>query len=330
MAEKETALLRMTAPLREPFEIPYHDIGSELGPVRVALVGGVHGNELNGVFVLARLASYLRRVAAGEIGGQRLRGRVLVVPAVNVFGMNNGNRRWPFDGTDLNRMFPGYDAGETTQRIAHAVFEATREAAYRIDVHSSNVDFEEMPQVRLYEPTEEERRVARHLGLAAVIERRPDKVFTATLGHGWRSLGGVNLIVQVGRAGMLQLPHCTTLFRGFIEFLDHIGVLEGVELAEIEHDVLVFSERQTFAMVSEWSGLLVSPLRVGDWVKGGDAVGRVFDPFNGEEKHVIRAPVDGLLSGVRRQPLLFQGDLVACIQLVGSESTHPPISNPGQ
>lgn len=329
MAETPT-LLRMTAPLRAPFEIPYHDIGVELGDTSVALVGGVHGNELNGTFVLSRLASFLRRLAAGELEGQRLLKRVLIIPAVNVFGMNNAIRRWPFDGTDLNRMFPGYDAGETTQRIAHAVLEATRLAAYRIDVHSSNVDFEEMPQVRLYEPTTQEREAARHLGLAAVIERRPDKVFTTTLGHGWRSYGGVNLVVQVGRAGTLQLGHCATLFRGMVEFLAHVGAIDRVELAEADHDVHEFSARQTCPLVSEWSGLFVSSLRVGDWIKARDPVGRVFDPFTGEEKQVIHAPESGLLSGIRRQPLLFQGDLIARIQLVGRDSPRAPVPNPGQ
>ena len=45
----------------------------------------------------------------------------------------------------INRMFPGYDAGETTQCIAHAVLEVTRPAHYRIDLHSASLDFEELP-----------------------------------------------------------------------------------------------------------------------------------------------------------------------------------------
>lgn len=320
----------MTSPLREDFEIPYHDVGADLGDTRVALVGGIHGNELNGVFVLARLASYLRKVEAGGIDGQALRGRVLIVPAVNVFGLNNASRRWPFDGSDINRMFPGYDAGETSQRIAHAVLEATRVASYRIDVHSSNTDFEELPQVRLYEPTEDERTAARHLGLRAIIEKRPDKIFTTTLGHSWRYHGGVNLVVQVGRAGSLQLDHCSTLFRGFVEFLAHVGVIEGLELADSDHDFHEFSVTQSYPLVSESSGLFVSSLKVGDWVQAGQTIGNVFDPYDGEEKLVIGAPLPGLLSGIRRQPLLFQGDLIASLQLVGRESPNPPVSNPGQ
>ena len=75
--------------------------------------------------MLARLANFLRQIAEGGRPGAQLLGRVIVVPAVNVLGVNTRSRLWPFDGTDINRMFPGYDAGETTQRIAHAVLEAT-------------------------------------------------------------------------------------------------------------------------------------------------------------------------------------------------------------
>ena len=139
-------LLHMTASLREDFDISYHDIGDMARPPRIALVAGLRGNELNGVFVLSRLAAFLHGVADGQHAGLQLRGRAIIIPAVNILGLNTLTRHWPFDHTDINRMFPGYDAGETTQRIAHAVLEVTRPAHYRIDLHSAALDFEELPR----------------------------------------------------------------------------------------------------------------------------------------------------------------------------------------
>ena len=37
--------------------------------------------------------------------------------------MNVGKRFFPVDNTDINRMFPGYDKGETTQRLADGVLQ---------------------------------------------------------------------------------------------------------------------------------------------------------------------------------------------------------------
>jgi predicted deacylase len=67
-------------------------------------------------------------------------------------------------------------------------------------------------------------------------------------------------------------------------------------------------------VIAETAGLFVSPLQVGRWVRAGEVVGQVFDGFDGELRAEIRAPLTGLLSGLRRQPLLYEGDLVARLQ----------------
>lgn len=307
-------LLEMTAPLRDDFAIPYHDLGPIGGSPGLALVAGLHGNELNGIFVLSRLAEFLARVADGRETSHRLNGRIVIVPAVNVLGVNTRSRRWPFDKTDINRMFPGYDAGETTQRIANAVFQATRAARYRVDVHSSNLDFEELPQVRLYEPTEDERSSALLFGLPAVIERRTDQVFTSTLGHAWRTSGGENFVIQAGRAGDLQLPHCERLFRALMAFLHHTGLVTGIDLATEDQDTHYFGVDRTMSLVSDHAGLFVTHVQVGTWLQAGALIGEVYDGFSGERRAEVRAPASGLLSGIRRQPLLYEGDLIARLQ----------------
>ena len=309
--EREPVLLHMTAPMREDFAIPYHDIGPRGAPPGLALVAGLHGNELNGVFVLARLANFLRQIESGARRDTQLLGRVVVIPAVNVLGLNVRSRAWPFDGTDVNRMFPGYDAGETTQRIAAALLRLTESARWRIDIHSSNLDFEELPQVRLYGPSDDERRAARWLGLPAVIERPLSATFTATLANAWRERGGRGLVVQVGHAGALQAQHCERLFRALVDFLERSGLLAGVHLAEPEGEVHCFGVRQSLPLISEHAGWFVSRLEVGQWIQAGELIGYVYDGFRGDLRAEIRAPRSGLLCGIRRQPLLCEGDLVA-------------------
>jgi predicted deacylase len=304
----------MTAPLREDFTIPYHDFGPAGAPPRVALVAGLHGDEANGIFVLGRLASFLRRLEADEQSGRGLRERVLILPAVNLLGLNTRSRVWPFDGTDLNRMFPGYAVGETTQRVAHAVLELTRAAHYRVDIHSSNLAFEEVPQVRLYQPTSDERASALLFGFPAILERAPNPVFSTTIGCAWRAYGGENFVIQVGQAGSIQAQHCDRLFRALMRFLVATETLVGIDLAAEEEDIHCFGVKQTFPVISRHAGVFVSPLEVGHWLQAGDVIGQVYDGFDGEQIAEIRTPVAGMLSGVRREPWLFEGDLVARMQ----------------
>ena len=311
MAEK--VLFDMPAPLRENFDIPYHDIGPQEQAPRAAFVAGLHGNELNGVFVLARLADLLRQAESGESKGYRLRKRVVVVPAVNVFGVNTGSREWPFDKTDINRMFPGHSEGETTQRIAYAVITATMNAHYRVDIHSSNLDFEELPQVRLYEPNEDERSNAFKFGLPAIVERPINKIFTSTIGHAWRWHGGENFVIQAGLAGNLQLIHCDRLFQSLVRFLIHLEILEG-KPPETDETTHLYGLEETFPIISDCAGLFVSHMPVGRWVLAGETLGYLYDAFQGRVLEEIKTPVAGQVSGLRRQPLLYEGDLVARIQ----------------
>jgi len=307
-------LLRMTAPLRDDFDIPYHDVGPRERTPRIALVAGLHGNELNGVFVLARLAAFLRDLDEGKRPGQRLLERVLIVPAVNVLGVNLLSRVWPFDKIDLNRAFPGLEGGETTQRIAAALLALTRTAYYRVDIHSSNGELEELPQVRLYEPNDDERETACLFGLTAVIERPQNKLFTTTLAHAWRAHGGENFVLQAGMAGDLQTRHCEMLFRSLVAFLDRTGIVEGLTLSDEEEDLHYFGLRQTYALLTNQAGFFVCRVEVGRWVQAGDLVGHIYDGFSGDLKCDVISPVPGLISCVRRQPLLFEGDLLMRIQ----------------
>jgi hypothetical protein len=151
-------------------------------------------------------------------------------------------------------------------------------------------------------------------GLPAVIERTTDNVFTSTLGYAWHACGGENFVIQAGRAGDLQLPHCERLFRSLVAFLHHTGIVTGLQLAAEDQDAHYFPLGQTAPLISEHAGLFVSHVSVGAWLQAGDLIGYVYDAFLGERRAEIRAPVAGLLSGIRRQPLLYEGDLIARLQ----------------
>jgi predicted deacylase len=303
-------LLCMTAPVREGFDIPCHEIGPKSSNPASALVAGLHGDEINGIFILSRLADFLNSVEAGKYPELRLLKKVLIIPAVNVLGVNLRTRAWPFDKTDINRMFPGSTTSETTQRIAYAVLEATKRADYRIDIHTASTDFEEIPQVRLHGPTSAERDTARLFGLPAIMERSLSPVFTTTLLCSWRAWPGESFVLRVGQAGTVQLDHCQRVFRSLVSFLGKIGVLEGVQIAQEDEEVCCFDKSSAFRVYAERAGTFVSDRQVGRWVSAGQELGYIYDSFNGNVIEKVVSPVAGLLTGIRRHPLLFEGDLI--------------------
>lgn len=303
-------LLCMTAPVREGFDIPCHEIGPKASHPGVALVAGLHGDEINGVFILSRMADFLNSVEAGKYPDLKLVRRVLIIPAVNVLGVNLRTRVWPFDKTDINRMFPGSIGGETTQRIAYALLEATKRADYRIDIHTASADFEEIPQVRLHGPSEAERVTARLFGLPAIMERSLSPVFTTTMMASWKVWPGESFVLRVGQAGTVQLDHCQRVFRSLVSFLGRVGVLEGVEIAVEDEEICYFDKGSAFRVYAENAGTFVSDRLVGRWVRAGQELGYIYDSFNGNVIEKVVSPVAGLLTGIRRHPLLFEGDLI--------------------
>ena len=303
-------LLCMTAPVREGFDIPCHEIGPTSPQPAAALVAGLHGDEINGIFILSRLADFLNEVEAGKYPDLRLAKRVLIVPAVNVLGVNLRSRTWPFDKSDLNRMFPGSTTGETTQRIAYAVLEATKRADFRIDIHTASTDFEEVPQVRLYGPSNAERDSARLFALPAIMERLLSPVFTTTLMHSWKAWPGQSFVLRVGQAGLVQLDHCQSAFRSLVRFLGQTGILEGVRIAEGDEESCYFSKPSAFRVHAQTAGTFVSDRKVGRWVRAGEELGYIYHCFNGTVIEKVVSPVAGLLTGMRRHPLLFEGDLL--------------------
>jgi N-alpha-acetyl-L-2,4-diaminobutyrate deacetylase len=88
--------------------------GREQTPGRgVVAIGATHGNEYEGPVAIKHL---LR-----ELQPERVRGRVILIPTLNVPAFNAGVRDTPEDGVNLNRAFPGEERGGITHRFAHFI-----------------------------------------------------------------------------------------------------------------------------------------------------------------------------------------------------------------
>lgn len=101
----------------------YEITGSKEGPTAVIL-GGMHGNEINGY-----------RVAADVTNWEIDAGRLIVIPFANMVAIERNSRRGP-DG-DLNRLFPSGEEPESA--LARAIWRVVEDADpdIVIDLHRS-------------------------------------------------------------------------------------------------------------------------------------------------------------------------------------------------
>ncbi|MCP5159647.1 MAG: succinylglutamate desuccinylase/aspartoacylase family protein [Gammaproteobacteria bacterium] len=277
-----------------------YDIGPLKHTPQLALVANLHNNELNGMFVLSRLAEFLQSIEAGKRRGLRLRERVLIIPTVDVLHA--------MGRTQCHRSHC-----RIREAVSEVVMAMTRTAYYRVSICTADSNIEEMPQVLLHMPNDDERASACLFGLPAVVEQSDDSDETSELVRAWRLHGGENFVIHAGQSGSLQPRHCETLFRALVAFLKHTGVIDGLRLADGEEDLHYFDRRQVCNVQAEQSGVFASRLEVGRWIRAGEEVGQIYDGFTGDLRLRVIAPVAGLLAGLRRQPLLCVGDWVARI-----------------
>lgn len=293
-----------------------HEIGSEGKRPRIALVTRLGSEEVNGTFVLLRLADYLRGVVEGTYPGQQLSGRVLIVLASpSPDAMGGGSTALTASARAGSRSSTATIRELRSDRYGvDKVVETTRAAYYRVEIGASSANLEELPQVCLYGCSDDERASAFLFGLPTIIEY-PEHVLPANaLVTAWQSLGGENFIIHAGQAGILHPQHCERLFRALVSFLDRAGVLEGIDLSEEEDHIHHFGVHQTLPVLAEATGFFVSRLEVGRWTRAGESLGMVYDRILGLLTTEIKAPASGLVCALRRHPLVVAGDVVAQIQ----------------
>ena len=113
------------------------------GPTALIL-GGMHGDEINGVEIVSRTIS-------DNFFGNLTSGSVIVIPLLNIFGFINYSRDVP-DGKDVNRSFPGNMNGSLASRVARMITKKILPLIdFGIDFHTGAKDHWNYPQIR-YSP----------------------------------------------------------------------------------------------------------------------------------------------------------------------------------
>ena len=202
---KEEIIFEIGSVYREPLKIRGFSFGS--GEKSLCIVGATRGNEVQQVYLCSQLIRIFTRL---EEQGKLCPGKsILVIPTLNSHSMNIGKRFWSADNTDINRMFPGYNLGETTQRIAAGVFDRINDYRYGIQFTSHYMQGFFAPHVRMMKTGFEDVEKAMDFGLPYVYRRDARPYDTTTLNYNGQRPGGYGGGASVSwqeRDSQLHLP----------------------------------------------------------------------------------------------------------------------------
>lgn len=267
--------------------------GKQDGPV-IFISAALHGDEINGLEIIARLLR-LKEM-------QQLRGTLIAIPVVNVFGFLHNSRYLP-DRRDLNRSFPGSEHGSMAARLAHTFLtEIAQYCDYGIDLHTAAIHRGNLPQIRVDLSNDGLEGLARAFG-APVILNTP--VVEGSLRATLQAQGVPLLLYECGEALRFDEPSIQVGVRGIVSVLRKIGLLPtSTRLQRPQKTVLARSSHWVRATVG---GVLRSRVKLGKKVEKGQQLGYIGDPF-GENATPVLSSHSGIVIGINYIPLVDEGN----------------------
>ena len=297
---KQEILFTLDTPYRQQLEVEAFRFGE--GEKTCAIVGALRGNEIQQVYLCGQIVKALKRLE--EKGGIRPGKEILVVPCVNHFSMNVGSRFWPMDHTDINRMFPGYDAGETTQRIADALFRAVQGYRYGIQTASFYLPGDFIPHIRLMETGYEAKPEAMLFGMPYVVMHKPQPFDTTMLSYNWQIWDTMAFSVYTTETDEIDEASAQDAVLSVFRFLRE---LEVIDCDCPPGFISQFVEEETMENVLTPQGGIFRRLRrPGDRVLEGDVLAEILNPLTGEIKALLKSPCDGVVFFAAKNPLTPQ------------------------
>ncbi|MCP2043445.1 succinylglutamate desuccinylase/aspartoacylase family protein [Pontibacter sp. HSC-36F09] len=261
------------------------------GPV-LLLMAGMHGDEVNGTEIIRRMITKKMLYP--------LKGTIIAVPILNIYGFLNFSRDVP-DGKDVNRSFPGNREGSLASRVAHRFMkEVMPFIDYGVDFHTGGSSRSNYPQIRcvLAEPKNQ------------VLADAFAAPFTLNASYRQGSLrkeaakfGKHILVYETGESLRFDERGIKLGIEGTCRLMHHLGMAASAPAA---------TEPTTICMKDIWvraknAGLFRSLVLEGGYVKKGQVVGTITDPY-GEMEVRLNAPAAGYIVGLNNMPVVNQGD----------------------
>jgi predicted deacylase len=259
------------------------------------IIGALRGTEIQQMAICAQLVDALKRLETkGCIAKNK---SVTVIPCANYYSMNIGKRLWTMDNTDINRMFPGYDSGETTQRIADGLFKGIKDYVYGIQMTSFYLEGEFLPHAKIMEiedPKVTGKGIGENLadfGLPYGLIRKPRPYDTATLNYNWQIWGCRAFSLFTTYTERIGAKSAQTAANAVLRFLIANGILNH-SLHKGSH-TRVLNEDEIRHVHTRGAGIIKKRVSVGDEVGEGDLLCEIMHPLEGNIIDRIISPIDG-------------------------------------
>ena len=288
-----------------PVKMPATFIKGSKPGKQILITGGVHGGEYPCIETVIQLA---KRIDPKEISGS-----IVIIHPVNVPAFLAKLQYYgPFDGKNLNRVFPGKALGTVSERIAYTVHQFQQAADFFIDLHGGDLHESLVPFV-IYsklgsdEMTEQARKMSAALGFPYVVGSVSDN---GSIGAAAKA-GTPGFLAELGQCGRWSDEEVETYVEASMNVLRSLEVIQG---DPIIRDKVAFLSKMAVTTSNE-EGCWYPNIKLEDQVKKGEKVGETRD-FFGNVLREYRADEDGIILYLVTSLAIKTGDPLLAIGVV--------------
>ena len=302
---KKIILYEQKSLYRDNLRVTGYRFGS--GEKSLCIVGSIRGNEIQQLYICSQLVKIFKEL---EEKDKIAKGKsIMIIPCVNSASLNIEKRFWPTDNTDINRMFPGYCYGETTQRIAAGLFEKIKDYTYGIQFTSFYMPGNFIPHVRMMKTGYENIEDAKVFGLPYVVLREPKPYDTTTLNYNWQVWETSAFSMYTSETDKIDKESAALAIEAILRFVSkkkickykiHPGYLSEV----------IGVKNALKPVKTKKAGLVDCKVKVNQKVKKGEILADIIDTYEGTVKYQIKAPKEGIIFYIYNKPIVYEDTAV--------------------
>lgn len=292
----------------QSLRLPIYCINGAPGLTTLVL-GGMHGDEYEGPIAIQHLVQTVKP--------EELKGRLILLPVLNLPAVLNGSRLSPDDGLNFNRVFPGDTTGSLTERIAHMVTsDLIPKADHVIDLHSGGRSLNFAPSVLLHKvegaAMDKALNAAKAFNAPFTIllrEDHADVMIDAVV----ERAGKVMIATELGGAGTVTPATAQIAKQGLRDCLASLGHFAQTRQTATTTKFVSFSSSDAH-IVSDDTMIFEPSVQLGQRVEMGETlgVGHIFDRVDVPPVQ-FTAPRNGWFVCSAGQGIVHRGDVVAIV-----------------
>ncbi|WOS65752.1 N(2)-acetyl-L-2,4-diaminobutanoate deacetylase DoeB [Sinorhizobium fredii] len=288
--------------------IPITVVKNGEGPTAL-LTGGNHGDEYEGPTALFDLAL--------KLDPAEVRGRVIIVPAMNYPAFLAGTRTSPIDKGNMNRSFPGKPDGTVTEKIADYFQRVLLPLAdIVLDFHSGGRTLDFLPFCAAHilpDKAQEAKAFEFVRAFGAPYSMKMLEIDAVGMyDTAAEEMGKIFITTELGGGGSATARTAAIAKRGVANVLRHAGIMTG-EIEVQPTEWLDMPSGDCFAFAED-GGLVEFLVDLGETVERDAVIARIVPVGRTGVKPIdVKARMKGLLAARHYPGLIKAGDCCAVL-----------------